>query len=388
MKIGVTRLGLWTALLLTACDGGTAGTGGGGGTAGGGGAAGTAGSGGAVTTSTCEACPAGSHPGADCVCESSLVEWMVGPQLTSARDHHVTFLAETAAGTFLYAAAGASSSGLALTSVERAAVAEDGSLGAFEAIEPLPAGLVGPGLAQVESTIVIGGGLENTGNSTAETWLGAVGADGHIAYTAGPPLTAHRYHVTLVAAKGFVLAIGGLQQTLMGGTPVQSILDVVERASFDGTTLSAFEAIGALPTKLTHHSAFFHGDAVYVLGGGSSAAATTDILRATFSDTGDLGPWEVVGQLPEARATASTSVLLDQLHVFAGMQSLTGQERDTVLRAPLSADGLVGTFTDLPPLPKARAHCHQTPLHNGFFYSVGGSINHVPQKDVLIGRLE
>ena len=103
---------------------------------------------------------------------------------------------------------------------------------------------------------------------------------------------------------------------------------------------------------------------------------------------GEVGTFEVVGQLPEARATCSTTVFLDQLHVFAGMKSLVGQERDTVLRAPLGADGKVGTFGELAPLPMARAHTHQTPLHAGFFYSAGGSIGHVPQKDVFVGKLQ
>lgn len=76
------------------------------------------------------------------------------------------------------------------------------------------------------------------------------------------------------------------------------------------------------------------------------------------------------------------------LYVVAGMTSLTGGEVAGVERAPLDAMGKVGAFADLPPLPLARAHSHQTPLFKGHFYSVGGSKNHVPQAEVWNGTLQ
>lgn len=387
MRRTVVTAGLLVIGLLAGCGDGETVTGSGG-TAGTGGVGGSGGTGGSTGTSACDACPAGSHEASDCACEATLAEWAAGPPLNAGRDHHVTFLVETKSGPFLYVGAGASTLGAPLDGVERAAVAEDGSLGAFEKIEKLPKGLVGPGIGQAGSGLVIGGGLLTSGDSTAETWVGAVGDDGHLTFTAGAPLTTDRYHVAMIAAKGFVFALGGLQQKIVGGSPMQTVLDVVERASFDGKVLGDFAAIGTLPGKLTHHTVFYHNDALYVLGGGSGATATTDVVRATLSDAGELGEWQVVGQLPEARATASATVFLDQLYVFAGMKSLVGEERDTVLRAGIAADGSVGAFSELLPLPSKRAHCHQTPLFAGHFYSAGGSINHKGQKDVYVGKLE
>jgi hypothetical protein len=364
-----------------ASSGGSGGTGGSGGAGGSGGVGGSGGAGGS-------GCPAGSHPGAIDACEADLTGWVAGPALVRARDHHVTFVDEVTAGTFLYAIGGASAAGAPLVSAERAPIAADGSLGPFEAVEDLPIGLIGPGIAQVGHGFVIAGGLKSDGESTTDTWVGAVGDDGHLTYTAGPTLTASRYHLTLVAAKGYVFSIGGLEQNIVNGMPQQAVSDLVERASFDGTTLSSFQAVGALPSTLTHHAAIAIGDAIYVIGGGAGAPATTDVLRAALSETGDLGAWELVGELPEGTATSSPAFFLDHLYVIGGMATLTGGERDTVLRAPVLADGAVGAFEELLPLPKKRAHSHQTPLHAGVFYSVGGSINHVPQKDVFLGQLQ
>ena len=48
---------------------------------------------------------------------------------------------------------------------------------------------------------------------------------------------------------------------------------------------------------------------------------------------------------------------------------------DTVRGAPLDAAGVPGAFETFDrPLPLARSHVHQTPVHDGFVYSVGGRV--------------
>ncbi|MFO0758537.1 MAG: hypothetical protein U0359_18740 [Byssovorax sp.] len=355
-----------------------------GGTGGSGGSSGTGGSGGSGGGT---ACPPGSHPGAISPCEAVLTSWDLGPPLKHKRDHHVTFVSETPAGAFLYVVAGMGSVAPALP-MERAPIAADGTLGSFTDIGNVPAALIGPGLAQVGRSFVLGGGLGADSNSSAATYVGQVGDDGKITLTPGPDLGASRYHVSLAYVKGFVFALGGLFQQVNGGMVKQEIVDTIERATFDGTTLSAFTMMPPLPVKLTHHATLVHNDAIYVIGGGSDVAALPDIRRATVSDAGELGPWETVGQLPEGRGSPSALVFLDQLYVIAGMASLTGGEQATVLRGPIGAAGQVGAFEVLDPLPMARAHSHQTPLYAGHLYSTGGSIKHVPQNQVYIGTLQ
>lgn len=332
------------------------------------------------------ACEPGSHTTPN-GCEATLASWTAAPSLVKGRDHHATFAATSPAGTFLYTMVGASASGSADSTVERAAIAEDGSLGAFEKIGNTPKGLIGPGFAQLDRSFVLAGGLGSDGNSTPSTFVGQVGDDGAVTFTAGPDLTKSRYHVSLSYAKGYVYAIGGLFQDVSSGTPDQTVEAAVERASFDGTTLGAWTTLAPLPAPTTHHAAVSFDGALWLIGGGSGAAAKTSILRSAVADDGSLGDWIEVGVLPEGRATSSALVFLDQLYVVAGMTSLTGGEVATVLRAPI-ADGAVGAFEELAPLPKARAHAHQTPLVNGHLYNVGGSIHHAVQKDVFVGLLE
>jgi hypothetical protein len=332
-------------------------------------------------------CPAGSHAGTSGACESDLQGWTAGPKLKHARDHHVTLAADTPAGAFLYVMAGMGSLAPPLQ-IERASIAADGTLGAFADIANLPVGLIGPGLAQKDRSFVLGGGLTDDSNSTASTYVGTIGDDGSVTVSQGPDMASSRYHVSLVYAKGFVYALGGLFQQVSGSTPTQDVLDVVERAAFDGTTLSPWETIAPLPVKLTHHATVFHDGAIYVIGGGSGLPASADILRATVADDGSLGAWETVGQLSEGRASPAATVFLNELFVIGGMTTLTGGEVDTVLAGSFDASGKLGAFQALSPLPKARAHSHQAPFYGGYLYSAGGSIKHVPQSDVFVGALQ
>ncbi len=351
------------------------------------GSGGAGGDGGAGGSGGGEAfCPTGSHPGAN-GCEATLTAWNAGPLLNHSRDHHATFIAETASGPYLYALAGTGPT-LPRLQIERGAIDDSGNVSEMSDVADLPIALIGPGFCQVGAGFVLGGGLLSDGNAGKKSYVGAVDDAGGVTISEGPDLNASRYHVALACARGFVFALGGLDQDVSTGTPKQTIVDVIERAPFDGTTLSAWETIAPLPEALTHHAAVVHDDAIYVIGGGSGVSAHTTIYRANVAENGDLGAWETVGDLPEGRATSSALVFLNQLYVVGGMTSLVGGEQDTVLRANLDDTGKVGTFEALTALPMARAHSHQTPLFQGHLYSVGGSIEHAPQREIFVGTLE
>lgn len=328
-------------------------------------------------------CPAGSHLDGDS-CAATLTGWEAGPPLDAARDHHVSFAVASAAGPALYVAAGARSSGAANDRVERAWINDDGSLDSWEDLEDLPEGLVGPGLAQDGSTLVMVGGLLASGETTTGALLATVAADGDLTVAEGPELTTSRYHPGTTMVGGYVFATGGMNQTATS----QDVLDSIERASFTGGVLGDWEDAGTLDAQTTHHAVFGWGDHLYVVGGGDSNTARDSILRAAVDSDGQLGAWEEVGLLPEGRATSAATVFLDQVYIVAGMTTLTGGEVDTVLRATLYADGSVGDFEELAPLPSARAHSHQAPLYEGVIYSIGGSIDHEVQDGVYLGRLE
>ncbi|HVY44478.1 MAG TPA: hypothetical protein VHB21_01315, partial [Minicystis sp.] len=336
-------------------------------------------------------CPAGSHA-AGGGCAATLTKWTAGPLLPSARDHHVTFVATTPSGSFLYVAGGTNGFSI-FDDVMRAPVQAGGALGGFETTpHALPEGAAGQGLAQLGNAVVLAGGLVVNGSaavSSKDAFVGLVADDGSVAFTKGPSLAADRYHVSLSEDRGYVYAIGGLRQAFVSGQYQQSVSDAVERAPFDGKKLGAWEALAPLPHALTHQAAVVRDHAIYLVGGLSTGLdALPDILRADVHADGGLGDFKPAGKLPEGRGTSSAFVFLDQLYVLCGATLAQGGEVATVLRAPFLADGSVGTFEELPPVPKPRAHVHQTPLLDGIVYSAGGSAAGAFESDVFLGHFE
>jgi hypothetical protein len=378
-SLGLTVAPLLVALAsLAACGGASPANTGGGGTSSTSSA--TGGAGGSVS------CPAGSHADPSGTCATTLEPWAQASSLLAARDHHVTFAATTPAGSFLYVAGGTNDSAV-FDSVERASIAADGTLGAFANTATLPKANLGMGLAQVGNTVVIAGGADGY-DSLADTYVGTIANDGSVTFAAGPSLNVDRYHVTVSAHGGYVYAVGGLQQKYNGGSPTQAVMDTIERATFDGKTLGAWETIDPLPGPLTHQAAVVYGDALYLIGGIATSATLTAVVRAPFTADGHLGTFTQVGTLPEGRGTSAAFVFLDQLYVVAGANKAQGGEVATVLRAPIDNDGMVGTFEMLAPLPQPRAHVHQTPVVNGFVYSAGGIRGTKMEKEVYAAKLD
>ena len=126
-------------------------------------------------------CPTGSHPGA-LDCEADLKDWTAGPKLAHKRDHHVTFVAETPAGAFLYVVGGVGGAAT-VKQIERSTIAKDGTLSAFADVAMMPEGLLGAGLAQVDRSFVIAGGLGDDSNSKTSVYVGQIADDGGVSFT-------------------------------------------------------------------------------------------------------------------------------------------------------------------------------------------------------------
>jgi hypothetical protein len=321
-------------------------------------------------------------------CEATLDGWTDGPALAQARDHHLTFVAPTATGARLYVAGGAIDAMTPISSVEFAPIAKDGSVGAWQAGKDLPDTMMGASIAIVGSTIVVSGGYRTTGglNISKKTETNQVQPDGSLGdWVEGPELSAIRFHHAMAAWKDSVYVVGGI--TGNGTTET----DVVERAVVTDGTLGAWSPVTALPHPWSHHSVVAYQGALYVTGGlnGNPALATSylvDVIRAPIHDDGTLGDWVKIGELPQALATHASFTLGDDLFVVGGVHSNLYDSKD-VLRATLSDDGMLGTWEMLPALPKARKHVHQTPLFNGFVYSVAGAAGATSIADVFVGKL-
>ena len=188
---------------------------------------------------------------------------------------------------------------------------------AWTETQALPVGLGGhsanyvriedAGGATVERVYVLGG----TGNDSIPTTgvhYSTIQADGSVGtWETGTDLTTGvAYHTTLAATpfnskvqgSGYLYVLGGV--TAKGGQPVDAIRRIA--LNEDGTLGSA-ESARALPAPLHSFGAVVFRSTIYLAGG-----ATTDDVpvaaayRAAIDTLGNIGEWQALPDLPEARA--------------------------------------------------------------------------------------
>jgi hypothetical protein len=194
------------------------------------------------------------------------------------------------------------------------------------------------------------------------------------AFEPGPTLTGHRtFHTSHV--------IGGWLY-LLGGTDAAA--GSVERAAVnpDGT-LGPFGAAGQLAVARRSHASVVVGNAVYVIGGTTNDTdRLTSVERAPINADGSLGPFaQTASQLATGRLGAAAVVTSGYVYVLGG--NVSGATA-TVERAPINADGSLGSFTVLPDagagacaLADAR-YDFVVAQTSGYVYLLGGYDNVAP----------
>lgn len=201
--------------------------------------------------------------------------------------------------------------------------------------------LMAPGVVALGRAIYAIGG--NTGGHTFTTHVerASIRADGTLdAFTVLPDvsLVTGRDEFAMVTINNYVYVIGGL-----GGDGLTSI----ERAAFDANgVLGTFEIVPShLNVARVGATAVIVGDFLYVIGAGGMVGTTTNqsIERARIEPDGSLDPFEMIDvTLFEPRQDAGAIVSGNQLYVFGG-----GSSSD-VEAAPIHPDGTIDPFALMP----------------------------------------
>lgn len=333
-------------------------------------------------------CPIGSHDDGAGACVAELGAFVEGPEISDERDHHMTWAAKRASGTYLYVAGGYADMTSAVETIERSKIAQDGSLGAWETL-PTAANVSGAIVVASDETVVFAGGFRNNSPSTKSVDVIAIGDDGSLSDPVdGPSMADPRFHGAGVLVNGFIYASGGLDAS-------GSSLTSIERASFDGKQIGAWTSDTPLPVDISHHGLATDGAALYVTGGLKRVENDFEndelydhVLRARIADDGSLEPWESIGTLAVPLSVHASFIHAGQLYVVGGLDLDTLTFVPNVRRAPVSAEGELGAWEELPELPRRRGHSHQTPIVDGFLYSVAGHLNGGSQTQSYFAKFE
>jgi hypothetical protein len=326
-----------------------------------------------------------SQAATDSVVVPNVIAWNAGDSLSGPRDHHAAFITQGGGRAFLHVAGG-NTYRSTLDDVWRAPIGGDGTIGAWEPLAPLPSSRAGHSVIATDRVVIITGGQGPDRKNITETLVTPVASDGSLGpWTVGPSLPGPRFHHSMATHGRFVYVTGGLETA----TSVASVFRAELRP--DGT-LSEWTALGDMPTPRSHHASVVHDGALYLIAGlnGNPAAPhepLRDVLRAPIHADGSLGAWATVSTLPHAYGTHSAFAHGGFVYLVGGVED-NARFSDAILRAPIESNGALGDWSRVgSSLPAARSHVHQTPVHQGRIYSVGGSARRQVTGHVWVGAL-
>jgi hypothetical protein len=169
---------------------------------------------------------------------------------------------------------------------------------------------------------------------------------------------------------------------VLGGFDGSSIWsDIVSTTVQSDGTIASWAPAGQLPTPLSHFTVTLLGDYVYLTGGLQQADGgdanppdVTNTWLGQIEADGTLGGWTALTPLPVAEAAHAAFAYGGYLNVCGGINNVPAEE-DRCWRAPILADHTLGAFAEIASLPIARGHVHQMPVVGTQVYSIAGAID-------------
>lgn len=264
-------------------------------------------------------------------------------------------------GRYLYVLGGYDGSAAAYPeALERAAIADDGTIGPFaETGGPWTQSRANSGAVVLGSSLYIAGGYL-FGSPLNDVFRATLDISGNLTTPAQMPvsMTRTRYDFALALVENRVYAVGS-----------GSGDDLVEHSSIiGGNTLAKFATVttSQIPTPSSDASSVVLGRWLYLIGG---AEHPKQVLRAPIGADGTPGTWADAGiTLKVNRSGASLAVLDDKLWVFGGSNPSPSVESATI-----AADGTLGPFAvvSLVNTTKSRGGAVAV-AKGGYIYMLGG----------------
>ncbi|MFI5271412.1 MAG: PQQ-binding-like beta-propeller repeat protein [Ktedonobacterales bacterium] len=276
-------------------------------------------------------------------------------------------------GSNLFIAGGANAGGTGAQSTVYGASASGGKLGTWQTFPALPQPLYNhAGVVQGGFAIITGGqGASNAGQATVYTAPVQSGAIG--AWSATTSLPATRFDHEVVASGGYVFVLGGFG-------PGNATTATVYSAAQTAGTLGAWTSQAPLPQAFGEFGADVANGHVYVVGGHTgliTGSALNTVYASPIGANGTLGAWSTLTPLPQG--LWDTRLVAASGYLFAiGGYTITNTgalvTTKVIYRAPLNLDGTIGAWLALTPLP-ANAAEHTATDVNGYLYVAGNKVS-------------
>ena len=302
--------------------------------------------------------------------DGRLGTWQMAPPMSFERK----WTAATSSGNYLYVLGGNNSflTGDNLSSVERAAINIDGTLGIWQPTTPLTIPRSKFAAVATQNFVYVLGGSYNSifsgvcGNSVERAVITSDGSLG--SWQATTPMIMGRCEHAAFIANGYIYVIGG-------GIPGMYTTSV-ERAMINADgSLSAWQTASAMTSARGGHTVVATGDYIYAIGGGNppTQSSLKNVERAFVNSDGSLGLWEAMTPMSTRRSEVSSVSIGGYIYVMGGTTGL-GTYWNSVERAKINSDGSLSAWEATTPLRVTRAS-FMAIQHHSRIYSIGGVDN-------------
>jgi hypothetical protein len=198
-------------------------------------------------------------------------------------------------GAALYVLGGIDASGRAVASVFGAAVDANAVIARFEALEPLPAPVIGASAVVQRGRLYVFGGADSIGRPQRAVYVGRIGLDGHIdGWYQQPPLSTPRAYGGGVVLDGRAVVFGGLADSAPPGggldpTPTRLAgADTAAVSLTSGFFTGGWGGAGTvLPEGRSQFATLYLGNVVLVVGGYYSSVSSSPVEALAAPVTGD-----------------------------------------------------------------------------------------------------
>lgn len=257
-----------------------------------------------------------------------------------------------------------------LSTVYRADINTDGTLGAWISTSQLPVAIRCHCLVSGRNKVYIIGGLVGAGSGsyTSAIYSASINADG----TLGAWSNIGSYPLAVAWADAIIIkdrihVFGGWN----GSAAVNSIYSA--KINIDGTLGGWILGSSSLPTTLSTLAVIATKNRIYSIGGqvAGGGGGVTSVYTAPIDPNGNIGTWSNGPSLPGVLFGSQPIVTKNKVYILGGWNGVNSV--NTVYTAPINTDGTLGTWTTGTSILNNDKYSSSSFVVKNKVYLVGGS---------------
>jgi hypothetical protein len=251
----------------------------------------------------------------------------------------------------------------AFNTIQRASFDNDGNLSStWSNVGSLPTALSEMGYIATKGRFYLLGGWNNS-NTTSTVYSAPINTDGTLgSFRTETPLPSPMVFSCAFVIKNKLYAAGGYNNNVYLNTVYQATINT------DGT-LSSWTTLPNFPIGFRYGKPLLIKGRIYIFG--AYDGNNSNIYYATYDSNGNIGTWTNVSQMPGN--TYGSVVICTDNYVFSisGYSASSGSYTSSSYRVPISADGSIGTWTQISNAPTDMVNS-QSAIAGNKIYFIGG----------------